>query len=172
MEGKPFMLEEHANTISFNVKKLNHIFGRVFRNYECIATLEDQIGSSVLLLGFIYGHPDGTISQKDLLERFSITKSTLSKSLALLEQKEYISRKLDNNDHRVRYISVTEKGAQVVKAADEVIKKLNEVMLEGFTKEEVEQFLSFLLRAMNNLKEEKGAIVYEEKNKRSVSNEE
>ncbi len=140
------------NSSMLNLRKLHTLINRAFRNLESLKALESQIGASAFIVGYLYDHRDKKVTQKDLIDRFSLTKASLSRSVSLLENKNYIVRSLEGNDKRFRYLTLTEKGKEVASLIEKEVLELDKNIIEGFTFEEKELFLSFVRRATENLK--------------------
>ena len=83
---------------------------------------------------------------------FSITKSTTSKVLKLMEQNGLINRLDVEEDARLKKIVLTEKGYAINESVRNVLEDVEKKALEGFTQEETEQLFSFLGRIRENLK--------------------
>ncbi len=64
------------------------------------------------ILNILSGQPE--ISQKVLQERLEIEAGSLSELLAKLEEKGFLSRKRDEEDHRRMVVCLTEKGEEAV----------------------------------------------------------
>jgi len=56
-----------------------------------------------------------SIETKKLAESSGVTKATVSNITNTLEKKELCYRKVDNRDRRITYVTITEKGKQVMK---------------------------------------------------------
>ena len=66
-----------------------------------------------------------------------------------LEKLGYVKRSDHPNDRRVYLVRLTEKGNKVANKALPIVKKLNEEMKKGYSKEEVENFKKVLIGAFN-----------------------
>ena len=91
-------------------------------------------------------------SQKELAEMGHISGATVAVSLKKLEKGGYIEREVDVNDNRCNQIRMTEKGMEVVKHSIRIFQRTETELLDGFTKEEQEQLLSYLARISRNIK--------------------
>ena len=92
------------------------------------------------------------ISQKDLAKVLNVSTAAVAVSLKKLEKGGYIGRAVDSNDNRYNNIRITEKGSEVVKQSVEIFQKAEEETFAGFTEAEKVQFLDFLTRAGENIK--------------------
>lgn len=106
------------------------------------------------LLMCISANPD--VSQKELAMIQNVSSAAIAVSLKKLEKGGYIERAVDKHDNRYNKIRITEKGEQVVKQSVQIFCGIEEVLVEGFTEEEQKQFLGYLCRARENLKNQPG----------------
>ena len=84
------------------------------------------------------------ISQGLMLENPTVTGL-----IDRLEKLGYVKRSDHPDDRRVYLIYLTEKGNKVANKALPIIKKLNEEIKKGYSKEEIENFKKVLMGAFN-----------------------
>ena len=65
--------------------------------------------------------PKGTVSQHDIAHRLQISDAAISRQIALLTKKDYIIAKQDPSNRRKVLISMSPKGAKLLKTADRLI---------------------------------------------------
>ena len=116
------------------------------------ATLEEQE------LTASQGHIMGYLSRqttppcpRDIEAAFHLTHPTVSGILSRLEQKGFIQQHPDPDDRRCKRIYLSEKGLQCHGTMCRIIFENEERMVQYFTPEEKELFLSFLQRAIANM---------------------
>jgi len=101
----------------------------------------------VMLLFFLQKN-DGSsltyISQGLMLENPTVTGL-----IDRLEKSGYVKRSDHPNDRRVYLVHLTEKGKKVASKALPIVKKLNEEIKKGYSKEEIENFKKVLIGAFN-----------------------
>ncbi len=96
----------------------NRVHKRIVENIRRMAEpYEFNRGELPVLVRLIKGG-DG-ITQKEILEDLSISKSTLSKTVNNLAQKGYLRKEVDPEDKRATRIYLTEKG----KGTEDVLMK-------------------------------------------------
>lgn len=91
------------------------------------------------------------LCQKDLESFVSCNKSTLSSILDTMEKKDLIERKIDKVDTRKKEIVLTQKSLDLT---NEIVKDkriLDQQMVKGITKEEIESLQSTLNKMLRNL---------------------
>ena len=94
------------------------------------------------LLSELYGREG--LSQDELSQRVGVDKSNTSRAIAKLEQYGLIRRENDADNHRIRRIYLTPKAHEIQKDFKNIQHRWNAVLLEGFSEEEKNEFLSGL----------------------------
>lgn len=128
------------NDVGRMIIRLNSKIKREFRKLPAIKKLDNISSTNSFIIIYIYEH-DGAVYQKDIEERFGITRSTVSKVISLMEQKDLIKREDDLNDSRKKKVILTDKAIELskefIKEKNEFEKRINEVLgdnLEDFNK--------------------------------------
>lgn len=103
------------------------------------------------ILEYLYTN-DGAV-QKDIAKSCFIEQATVTSILARMEKNELIIRKVDPDNRRFQFVYLTEKGKVEAKFVIESFEMLEKNALKDFTIEEKSQFLNYLNRVNNNLKE-------------------
>lgn len=80
-----------------------------------------------------------------------IENPTIVRTLDRMQRDGLIERKQSSTDRRAFLIYLTDKGKAAEKNVLDSAKKLNHIMLNFFSKEEQNQFQSYLLRLIDNL---------------------
>lgn len=103
------------------------------------------------ILGYLVRNRERQLCPRDVEEFFSLTHPTVSGILSRLEDKGFLTFRLDQRDRRCKRISVTPK-ALVSQAQIEVtIDAVEAQLIQGFTQEERACFARLLDRAIRNL---------------------
>lgn len=102
------------------------------------------------LLMCIARNPD--LSQKELAEIQNVSTAAIAVSLKKLEKGGYVERVVDARDNRSNNIRITEKGRSVVCHSIHIFQATEQQAFAGFSEEEKQQFLSYLVRAGENIK--------------------
>lgn len=134
------------------VSAVKNLFNRNVENCENFRYAQNITSANSFILGFLARHQDQDIYQKTIEEKFSITKSTTSKILKLMEQNELIQRIDVKEDARLKKIVLTEKGLAIHESVKNSLDQIEKKALEGFTQEEMEQLYSYFERIKTNLK--------------------
>lgn len=133
-------------------------------NFNCICketediyhNIAEKMGLSdsalILLYGLCYaGRP---CTQKELYETWSLRKQTAHSSLNKLLKDGYINMEPSKENSRVKIVSLTEKGDELVRKTAIPLLKVEEDALGRFTEEEREMFLRLSQKHLDFFKEE------------------
>ena len=102
------------------------------------------------IMGFL-SHRKEPPCSKDIEEAFQLSHPTVSGLLSRLEKKGFIEFRPDPADRRCKRIWVLPKGMECHEVMRNTILTNEERMVQNFTPEEREQFLSLLKRAIENM---------------------
>lgn len=98
------------DSIGFQIHSLDNLIDRR-RGMMGYGKTDAQITKMHMwILGFLYMHRETDIFQKDVEAEFSITRSTVTNILQLMEKKGLIRRESVASDARLKKIVLTEKG--------------------------------------------------------------
>ena len=141
--------------LGLEIKRLNNLISRNISNLETISLLNEISNSNGFILRYIEEHEDEVITQKDIEKAFSITRSTSSTVLSLMEKKELIVREVLKEDNRVKKVLITDKGKKINSDIKKEIDQFELNLIKGFNDDELKQFLFYIDKLKENLKEEK-----------------
>lgn len=88
----------------------------------------------------------------ELAQRINRDKSTTTVLVRKLEQDGLVACTPDPQDKRSKFIQTTEKGKQFNQTTKEISHELLTTFYKGFSDEEKDSFLNFLIRIENNFK--------------------
>lgn len=134
------------------LKGVNNLFSRNVENCEAIRYVNELTSANAFVLGYLAKNQNVDIYQKTIEEKFSITKSTASKVLKLMEQNGLINRYSVQEDARLKKIAITDKGLAIHESVRNGLDFVEEKAFQEFTQEEKDQLFNFLERIKNNLK--------------------
>lgn len=77
----------------------------------------------------------------ELAEVFEVKKSAITAIITRLWEKGFIQRTRDENDRRVVYLTLTDKGYDFFQKTEEKIQHLVEQFINQFDQKEIEQFI-------------------------------
>ena len=96
---------------------------------------------------------NGPSCQRQIADYFEIDPAAVSRMLDSLCKSGFVSRRVDEKNRRADVLELTEKGRQAHTHWKEQCAQAEQVMLQGFSDAEREQFADFLTRAYQNFKE-------------------
>ena len=102
-----------------------------------------------LVLGPIWKH-DG-ISQKDIAEYCGKDKTSITKIIDTLEKKNLVVRVIDQLDHRVKRVVLSQKGRELFLSALPVMAQTRDELRSGISDKEIEALKTILNKIYNNL---------------------
>ena len=100
----------------------------------------------------MYLAKNGPSTQCSIAQAMEISAATVAVSLKKLEKGKYIEKKTCPQDNRVNFISLTEKGEEVVRKSQELFDETDKEMFQGLTEEERTRFHEVLEHIIQNIK--------------------
>ncbi|MBQ6897722.1 MAG: MarR family transcriptional regulator [Clostridia bacterium] len=107
--------------------------------------------SQLFVLHYIAKHQGENICHRDIEKQFELTHATVSGIISRLEAKGFINCHADENDRRYRNIVITDKAKCVESEMKNHIELYEAQLVEGFSEEEKELLISFIVRLMQNV---------------------
>jgi DNA-binding MarR family transcriptional regulator len=142
---------EGRRLIGFEIRSLNNL---IMRNIESAFEGKQYDGVTATngwIIGFLAANSDKNIYQKDLEEQFSITRSTASKVLILMEKKGLIERHRVPHDARLKKLTLTKKAQTISSQMTENAKEFETILTKGLTPEELDSFYHCIQKMRDNL---------------------
>lgn len=112
---------------------------RVMRLHRSV--IEKRVGelglhrTQHMLLNYL-SNSDGAPSQKQIAERFDVTPAAIATSLKKMEKNGLIERKSSEADNRVKVITVSEKGRELLEKTRMIFKQIDDAMFDGVSESE------------------------------------
>jgi Transcriptional regulators len=113
--------------------------------------IDSITGTNGWIICFLAENADREIYQKDLERQFSITRSTVSKVLILMEKKGLIERHGVSGDARLKKIVLTEKAWKMSEMMIGDAARMEEMLTKGFAREELEDLYNYIQKMKNNI---------------------
>ncbi|MBP2258416.1 MarR family winged helix-turn-helix transcriptional regulator [Virgibacillus alimentarius] len=114
-------------------------------------TFNESLGiSHILVLGHL--RDNGKSRPSDIARTLGLTPSTLTHLSEKLVQKGLATRFTDDNNRRIIYLAITDKGIDLVRKAHEEGKSLRENLFEELSDEEQQQLLSIYGKLNDSIK--------------------
>lgn len=135
---------------SIEIRSLHNMINRYLA-----ATMPEEAriatGGNTHIIVYLERHEGRDIFQYDIEQRFSITRSTASRVLSLMEKKGLIERRSVDYDARLRKIVLTDKARAISQTLRDNASSMEQVLLDGLDAEDVRRLLDVLGRMKNNL---------------------
>lgn len=104
---------------------------------------------------FALYHNSG-LSQRELAKKMKLTPPTITSGIQKMEKLELIERRPDEQDQRIMRLYLTEKAENCIEQIQDVVRQMEEMLIQGFTVEEKILLKRFLLQMRDNLKMQEG----------------
>lgn len=136
-------------TIPAQVRRVNNLIFRKSTQYSRANGVDDVTPMHGWIIGYLYHRRDTAVFQRDIEREFSITRSTVTNILQLMERKGYIERRSVPQDARLKQLVLTEEGARLHERTMLSLHQTEDFVSGLLTAEESAEFL----RLLNKLRE-------------------
>lgn len=120
------------------------------------ARLADWDGTQAQIRVLLYlSRHGGQALQHEVTAFLNVRPSTVNGILDRMEERDLVRRSISQEDARQRLISLTDRGRERQDRFRTIHGEMEEVILRGFSPEEVRQFRTLLERAIGNLEEDR-----------------
>ncbi|MBQ9793196.1 MAG: MarR family transcriptional regulator [Clostridia bacterium] len=140
-------------TIFEEVRYINHLLSRRAVENNFAEVDKNLTRANAFIIKYLINNAEKDIFQKDIENKFGITKSTASTVLKLMEAKNLITRESILNDARYKKIVPTKKAYEIHEKIEQSYLKDQELLLSNFSYEEKETFKALLTKLKTNIKE-------------------
>ena len=149
MEKKYKPYEVNVSTLGFYIDRL--LYAMIKSRSNDLKELHSDLQHSEFVVLKILSIVGGA-SQSQLAGIMVKERAGISRLVASLEKKGYVSRKPLNGS--TNYVTLTEKGEEYIPMIKDLSEKLEERAFKGFTPKSRETVLKYLHRIYNNFKQE------------------
>lgn len=139
--------------ITFQIKTIGHLIKREFDNSATKKHADNLTGTHGWIIGYLYHNKDKNIYQKDLEEKFSIRRATVSGIIKLMEKNGLIEKIGDDTDKRLKKLVLTQKAIDIHNSVMEDLKKIEEKLQKGLSQEEIDNFFLVMEKMKKNMEE-------------------
>ena len=141
--------------IGIELRKLSNLTCRYFEQKTNKKQVDAITGTNGWIIGYIarqesLGNP---VYQRDLENRFGITRSTASKVVNLMVQKGLVEQRPVPEDKRLRRLVLTPRAQQVKQLMDEDHRRFEQTLRRGLNDADVRMLFSLLDRLKKNLEQ-------------------
>jgi len=142
---------ENECRLGFAIRTVSNLLKREIGHSKSGKYIANVTGTNGFIIGYLAEHNNEDIFQRDLEEKFSVRRSTMSNIICLMEEKGLLTRTPVRQDARLKKLTLTEKGWEIHSIMEDLIKQTEQKLVRGFTKEEKELLSNFLERMKRNL---------------------
>ena len=101
---------ESPQVIPAQIRRVDNLIFRKINQFARENGVEQATPMHGWIIGYLYRHRDTPVFQRDIEREFSITRSTVTNILQLMERKGYIERRSVPQDARLKQLVLTEEG--------------------------------------------------------------
>lgn len=141
-------------TIGLELRSLNNLIMRYFENSPYRKQIDSITGTNGWIICFLSENNDKDIYQRDLEKHFTITRSTISRVLNLMEHKGLIERHAVAHDARLKKIVLTDKAWQVSEMIKLDREKMESALTKGFSYDDLQKLHSCIEIMISNINQE------------------
>ena len=138
---------ESPQVIPAQIRRVDNLIFRKINQFARENDVEQATPMHGWIIEYLYRHRDAAVFQRDIEREFSITRSTVTNILQLMERKGYIARQSVAQDARLKQLVLTEKGRQFHENTMLALHQTDEYVASLLTEEENTE----LLRLLNKL---------------------
>ena len=140
---------EAPQVIPAQMRRVNNLIFRKINQFHRENGVENVTPMHDWIMSYLFWHKDEPVYQRDIEREFSITRSTVTNILQLMERKGYIERLSVPQDARLKKLVLTEEGARIHEKTLQSLHQTDEFVESLLTPEENAEFL----RLLNKLRE-------------------
>ncbi|NLH00492.1 MAG: MarR family transcriptional regulator [Clostridiales bacterium] len=101
------------------------------------------------ILMYLMGHEES--NQDSIAKFFMLDKGAVARTLAKLESKGFIVRKVNDDNQREKVIKLTEKSFEMRDVLNGLLAEWNELMFDGISDEEISSFENIVEKIAANI---------------------
>ena len=140
---------EPPQVIPAQMRRVNNLIFRKINQFHRENGVENVTPMHDWIMSYLYWHKEEPVYQRDIEREFSITRSTVTNILQLMERKGYIERRSVPQDARLKQLVLTEAGVQFHEKTMLTFHQTDDYVAGLLTEEENAE----LLRLLNKLRE-------------------
>ena len=141
------------NDTEIRIGKILNITAKMFRQKVKEEALSEGINMTEIWILSTLSKNNTELTQKDLCDILKLTAPSISITLTNLENDGLIERKKSNIDSRKSIISITDKGIKKSESSKKYFIKIDEILENSITKEELEIFYKCMNQFINAMEE-------------------
>ena len=144
--------EERARSSpAWGLRSLDHMRRRAGNYAMADMPLQDPAQHMMLVNIFRFSEHGQRPSQREMAASMHLSPATVTATLKLLERGGYVRRIADDKDQRINRVALTESGEALMREGMRRMDALDNMMLEGLSREEQEMLCRSLSKMRDNL---------------------
>ena len=140
---------ESPQVIPAQIRRVDNLIFRRINQFARANGVEQATPMHGWIIEYLYRHRNTPVFQRDIEREFSITRSTVTNILQLMERKGYIERQSVPQDARLKKLVLTEEGVRFHENTILSFKQTDDYVASLLTEEENAE----LLRLLNKLRD-------------------
>lgn len=140
---------EGPQVIPAQIRRVDNLIFRRINQFARANGVEQATPMHGWIIEYLYRHRNTPVFQRDIEREFSITRSTVTNILQLMERKGYIERRSVPQDARLKKLVLTEEGVRFHENTILSFKQTDDYVAGLLTEEENAE----LLRLLNKLRD-------------------
>lgn len=142
---------EGPQVIPAQLHRVDNLIFRRLNQFSRANGVEQTTPMHGWIIEYLYRHRDEPVFQRDIEREFSITRSTVTNILQLMERKGYIERQSVPQDARLKMLVLTAKGLEFHEKTMLSLHQTDEFVAGLLTEEENTELLRLLNKLKNGL---------------------
>lgn len=141
----------------FKVKTLEKMIFRTFiHDHDCELEEKGNIltPTQMQIMEYILFKSKGDVYQRDLENVLNLRRATVSGVLQTMEKNGLVERIAVNSDARIKKIILNPKAQRLFQERKKKMERIENIIIQGIPKEELEVFSNVLDKMKNNIKKE------------------
>ena len=139
--------------IGKEVRALSNVIMRYIESRYLPRGLDRITVNNSWILEYLMENRGRDVFARDIEDEFSVTRSTVSKVIEIMEGKDLIQRESVNYDARLKKLVLTQKAYKFYEQIQHKQSEFESIILKDFSDEECELLLEFLRRMRGNVLE-------------------
>lgn len=145
--------------IGLEISKINNMLRRKCKRENLFAQSEGEVTrKNGWIIGYLADNRDKDIFQKDIENKFSIRRSTVSGILQLMEKKGYVKREGVAYDARLKKLTLTEKAWDYYYKIMVKINEGEDMLRTDLDMDEINTFLATIDKIKKNIEEQEASL--------------
>ena len=144
----------NKKSVGMELRSLTNLIRRNIMNTPSFQYAHRLTGTNGWIMAFLHENKERDIFQRDLEENFTLTRSTISRVLKVMEEKGLVERRAVADDARLKKLVLTDKALALHNSISKELQEMEVKLTAGFSEKEKTELSSYLERMRLNLEKE------------------